>query len=155
MVHFDITMRVSILKSCAYLRRIHVFKPQRLSSYAQVPVKCPSYSSLSDTGDQYDVVIAGAGPCGLSLFNLLVPNGMRVLLLEQKSRLSSHPQAHFINNRSMEIFRQIGVEKQILAQSPPLSHWRRFVYCRNFSLDGLLGEVDHFHDYGKSNHSYR
>ncbi|KAA6420769.1 MAG: hypothetical protein FRX49_09346 [Trebouxia sp. A1-2] len=53
-------------------------------------------------------------------------------------------QAHFINNRSMEIFRPLdGLAAEVAAHSPPLAEWRKFVYCE--SLTGrVFGEVDHF-----------
>ena len=60
-------------------------------------------------------------------------------------------QAHFINCRTMEVFRQIPsgfVEGNSLAEdvrqaSPPLDHWRKFVYCQ--SMTGrVFGDVDHF-----------
>lgn len=53
-------------------------------------------------------------------------------------------QAHFINNRSMEVFRPLdGLANDIAAQSPPLAEWRKFIYCE--SLTGrVFGQVDHF-----------
>ncbi len=53
-------------------------------------------------------------------------------------------QAHFINNRSMEIFRPLdGLAAEVATHSPPLTEWRKFVYCE--SLTGrIFGEVDHF-----------
>ena len=53
-------------------------------------------------------------------------------------------QAHYINNRTMEVFRSIdGLADEVKALSPPLALWRKFVYCD--SLTGaLFGSVDHF-----------
>lgn len=53
-------------------------------------------------------------------------------------------QAHFINNRSMEVFRPLdGLADDIAARSPPLAEWRKFIYCE--SLTGrVFGQVDHF-----------
>ena len=53
-------------------------------------------------------------------------------------------QAHFINNRTMEVFRPLdGLAAAIANSSPPLEQWRKFVYCE--SLTGrVFGEVDHF-----------
>ena len=50
----------------------------------------------------------------------------------------------------MEIFRQIpsglggdSLAKQVSEACPPLSHWRKFIYCQ--TLGGhKYGEVDHF-----------
>ena len=53
-------------------------------------------------------------------------------------------QAHFINNRSMEVFRPLDkLADEIAACSPPLAEWRKFIYCE--SLTGqVFGQVDHF-----------
>ena len=54
-------------------------------------------------------------------------------------------QAHYINHRSMEVFRSMGgdLAAQIVRRSPPLDHWRSFVYCESV-IGRLLGSVDHF-----------
>ena len=70
----------------------------------------------------------------------------------QKALTDRHPlplQAHFINNRTMEVFRQMRVRgsdtlaARVASASPPLAEWRNFLYCE--SLTGaIFGEVDHF-----------
>ena len=81
----------------------------------------------------------------MALFILLARAGARVLLLEKSPVLTDHPQAHFINNRSMEVFRAMGgLDAAVLAHSPPLDQWRRFIYCRSLSRADVLGVVDHF-----------
>ncbi|RAL53355.1 hypothetical protein DM860_007027 [Cuscuta australis] len=84
------------------------------------------------------VLIIGAGPVGLSLSILLTK-----LVLEKNKVFSGHPQAHFINNRSMEVFRKMdGLADEILRSQPPVEFWQKFVYCT--SLTGpILGSVDH------------
>lgn len=62
-------------------------------------------------------------------------------------------QAHFINCRTMEVFRQMpdgrgghltaSLAERVREASPPLDHWRKFVYCRSMTGE-ILGEVDHF-----------
>ena len=58
-------------------------------------------------------------------------------------------QAHYINNRSMEVFRgmaapgQASIAKQIVQKAPPLHLWRKFLYCESMT-GSLYGEVDHF-----------
>ena len=51
------------------------------------------------------VLIVGAGPVGLTLSALLSRFGVDHLVCERRARPSTHPQAHFVNNRTMEIFR--------------------------------------------------
>jgi hypothetical protein len=53
----------------------------------------------------------------------------------------------------MEVFRQMpdgrsggsvaNLAVRVRAESPPLDHWRKFVYCSSMTGD-ILGEVDHF-----------
>ncbi|KAK4788724.1 hypothetical protein SAY86_020043 [Trapa natans] len=89
------------------------------------------------------VLIVGAGPVGLVLSILLTKLGVRCAVLEKNKSFSAHPQAHFINNRSMEVFRKLdGLADQIERLQPPVDLWRRFIYCT--SLTGsVLGMVDH------------
>ncbi|XP_028772198.1 uncharacterized protein LOC114729368 isoform X2 [Neltuma alba] len=84
------------------------------------------------------VLVVGAGPVGLILSILLTK-----LVLERNITFSKHPQAHFINNRSMEIFRKIdGLAEEIQSSQPPVDLWRKFVYCTSLS-GSSLGSVDH------------
>ncbi|CAN1295269.1 Putative polyketide hydroxylase, partial [Linum perenne] len=89
------------------------------------------------------VLIVGAGPVGLVLSLLLTKLGVRCSILEKKTAFSSHPQAHFINNRSMEIFCKLdGLAEEIENSQPAVDLWRKFIYCT--SLTGrILGSVDH------------
>ncbi|DBA95796.1 TPA: hypothetical protein ACH3X1_001346 [Trebouxia sp. C0004] len=98
----------------------------------------------SGSTQHFSVLIAGAGPTGLTLSILLGKLGIPSLVVDKSSGLPNHPQAHFINNRSMEIFRPMdGLAAEVAAHSPPLAEWRKFVYCE--SLTGrVFGEVDHF-----------
>ena len=59
------------------------------------------------------VLIVGGGPIGLSTSLLLSYHGIRSLLVEQHPGTSMYPKARFINARTMEIFRQIGIERAI------------------------------------------
>ncbi|KAL9261234.1 putative polyketide hydroxylase [Drosera capensis] len=89
------------------------------------------------------VLIVGAGPVGLVLSMLLRKLGVRCVILEKSMSFSLHPQAHFINNRSMEVFHKLdGVAEEIQMSQPPVESWRKFVYCT--SVTGtILGSVDH------------
>jgi len=88
-----------------------------------------------------DVAVVGAGPVGLVLSSLLGSFDLSVLCLEKRRDLSEHPQAHFINQRTMEILRPLGVP--IREKTPPLSEWRKFVYADRMA-GTIFGEVDHF-----------
>ncbi|CAI0426139.1 unnamed protein product [Linum tenue] len=102
-----------------------------------------SSSSIADDDPVLPVLIVGAGPVGLVLSILLKKLGVRCSVLERRTEFSSHPQAHFINNRSMEIFRKLdGLAEEIEKSQPAVDLWRKFIYCT--SLTGrILGSVDH------------
>ncbi|MCE3215455.1 hypothetical protein HAX54_002444 [Datura stramonium] len=101
-----------------------------------------SYTVKSDDS-VLPVLIIGAGPVGLVLSILLTKLGVKCAILEKNKAFSTHPQAHFINNRSMEVFRKLdGLGDEILRSQPPVEFWRKFIYCT--SLTGpILGAVDH------------
>ncbi|GMN49161.1 hypothetical protein TIFTF001_018326 [Ficus carica] len=104
-----------------------------------------SSSKFFNNGDRtvLPVLIVGAGPVGLVLSILLTKLGVKCAVLEKSKNFSNHPQAHFINNRSMEVFRKLdGLAEEIQRYQPPVELWRKFVYCT--SLNGsILGSVDH------------
>ncbi|MGD8647889.1 MAG: FAD-dependent monooxygenase [Desulfobacterales bacterium] len=112
------------------------------------------------------IVVVGAGPVGLVASLLLSNYHVPHLLVEQLAEPDTHPQAHFINCRSMEILRELnGLDQVIRDQCAPLDEWRRFVYCTGLldlpdlrqinpeSADALLGVVDHFADVPLEKHS--
>ena len=59
------------------------------------------------------VLIVGGGPVGLTASILLSQAGIRSLLVERHASTAVHPKARAINGRTMEIFRQCGVEAAI------------------------------------------
>jgi flavin-dependent dehydrogenase len=52
---------------------------------------------------KYDVGIVGSGPVGLVLSSLLSHYGVNHVLIERRLHPVVHPQAHFLNARTMEI----------------------------------------------------
>uniref|UniRef100_I1NUD0 FAD-binding domain-containing protein n=1 Tax=Oryza glaberrima TaxID=4538 RepID=I1NUD0_ORYGL len=109
----------------------------------------PLFSSLAGGGTGDDVtphlpvVIVGAGPVGLVLSFLLTKFGIKCAVLEKNVEFTRHPRAHFINNRTMEIFRKLdGLAGDIERSQPPVDLWRKFVYCTSLS-GSILGSVDH------------
>ncbi|XP_068333021.1 uncharacterized protein [Pyrus communis] len=89
------------------------------------------------------VLIVGAGPVGLVLSILLTKLGVKCSVVEKSKTFSNHPQAHFINNRSMEVFRKLdGLAEEIQRSQPPVDLWRKFIYCTSL-YGSILGSVDH------------
>ncbi|KAK1444179.1 TRK system potassium uptake protein [Babesia gibsoni] len=98
-----------------------------------------------DTG----VLVVGAGPVGVTLQLLLGRLGIPSLLAERNTMPRSHPRAHYISNRSMEVWRQVGhLDMGIDCITEPLDFWRFFKYCRHITDPHIntYGVVDHFKD---------
>jgi 2-polyprenyl-6-methoxyphenol hydroxylase-like FAD-dependent oxidoreductase len=57
----------------------------------------------------YPVVIAGAGPVGMTLARALARWGIRCLVAERNPGTTRHPKMDITNGRSMEIFRRLGL----------------------------------------------
>jgi putative polyketide hydroxylase len=67
-----------------------------------------------------DVVVIGAGPVGLTAAHLLQKLGISSVVFERNKSTSFHPRGHVVNARTMEIFRQIGVEDAVADVSLPI-----------------------------------
>ncbi|KAG0621180.1 hypothetical protein M758_4G275400 [Ceratodon purpureus] len=110
-----------------------------------------SVSAPSAPARPLPVLIVGAGPAGLTLSILFSQYGVASLVVDKRRRLSEHPQAHFLNNRTMEIFRKMeGLTAEIEAKQPPVEQWRRFVYCTTVLSGPVLGIVDHLRPEGNA-----
>ncbi|MEM7412367.1 MAG: FAD-dependent monooxygenase [Myxococcota bacterium] len=81
------------------------------------------------------VLIIGAGPTGLVLSILLSRFGVDSLLVERNPSTCDHPQAHVVNQRSMEIFRALGIDEEIRAAALPLERGGHVRWVRSMSGD--------------------
>ncbi|MFE1441654.1 FAD-dependent monooxygenase [Streptomyces sp. NPDC058739] len=63
------------------------------------------------------VLIVGGGGCGLSASVFLSDHGVGHLLVERRPDTSKLPKAHYVNQRTMEIFRQHGLEGSVAEQA--------------------------------------
>jgi 2-polyprenyl-6-methoxyphenol hydroxylase-like FAD-dependent oxidoreductase len=98
---------------------------------------------------------------------LLSQFGIQNVVLEEAAGPSSHPKAHSISNRTMEIFRTLflprlptkpslsqssntcsrplrTVEQAVQESVPPMREWRAFRYVDQLVNGQLYGMVDHF-----------
>jgi 2,4-dichlorophenol 6-monooxygenase len=74
------------------------------------------------------VLIAGGGAAGLTTSMLLSKAGIRHMLVERHASTSNLPKAHILNQRTMEIFREIGLADAVYALGAPLELMSRTVW---------------------------
>ncbi|CEL99696.1 unnamed protein product [Vitrella brassicaformis CCMP3155] len=93
-----------------------------------------------------DVIVVGAGPVGMTLSLLLSKYGVKTLLMDKKTQMRQHPQAHYLSQRTMEVWRSLGhLDFAIEQHMPPMKHWRSFVYGTSLS-DPVIAARDHLKD---------
>ncbi len=69
-----------------------------------------------------DILIVGAGPCGLMLANEMGVRGIRAIVVDREPGVASAPQANATQARSMEHYRRHGFADEIRAQGLPPDH---------------------------------
>ena len=74
---------------------------------------------MVDEVDAVDVLVVGAGPTGLSAAVALGRLGVSTLVVERRDSTSTHPRAHVINARTMELLRLWGIDMTTLEASVP------------------------------------
>lgn len=79
------------------------------------------------------VLIVGGGGCGLSSSIFLSDMGVESLLIERHPGPGRMPKARYINQRTMEIFRQSGLADAIYARSMPLAHISRIRWATSLA----------------------
>src|SRR5258708_33500407 len=83
------------------------------------------------------VLIVGGGPVGLCASILLSHHGVPSLLVERHTGTSLYPKARLVNTRTMEIFRQCGLEQAIREISLPPEHSRHAIWARTLAGEEL------------------
>jgi 2-polyprenyl-6-methoxyphenol hydroxylase-like FAD-dependent oxidoreductase len=90
--------------------------------------------------DTNDVIVVGAGPVGATAALLLADYGLKCTVVEARREPQSHPAAHVLSTRSMEIWREIGLERDIRRLSAPMHELRNVLYCTSL-VGPELGRV--------------
>jgi 2-polyprenyl-6-methoxyphenol hydroxylase-like FAD-dependent oxidoreductase len=80
-----------------------------------------------------DVLIAGAGPCGLMLAIELGRRGVRCLLVDPKAGTAFNPQANATQARTMEHFRRLGFVQEVREHGLPMDHPTDIAYFTRFT----------------------
>src|SRR5262245_11776160 len=65
------------------------------------------------------ILIVGGGPVGLSMAVLLDRFGIEHAVFERSESITDHPKARGCSTRTMELFRQWGIEERVRARGLP------------------------------------
>lgn len=84
------------------------------------------------------VLIVGGGGCGLTSSLLLSDFGIDHLLIERHPTTSHLPKAHYLNQRTMEVFRQHGIAEAIYAVGTPTAMMSKVRWRTSLGGDGPL-----------------
>jgi 2,4-dichlorophenol 6-monooxygenase len=76
-----------------------------------------------------DVVVVGSGPAGAGAALFLATLGVPTVMITKYRWTANTPRAHITNQRAMEIFRDAGIESQVLADATPHEMMGDTVFC--------------------------
>lgn len=79
------------------------------------------------------VLVVGAGPAGLTTTALLATYGVRTLTITKYQGTANSPRAHITNQRTMEVFRDLGIEGRVLALATPNALMSNNVWATSFA----------------------
>lgn len=68
---------------------------------------------------EFDVVIVGAGPSGLTLANILGLQGVRTLVVEERDTLIDYPRGVGLDDEALRTFQSIGLVDRVLPHTVP------------------------------------
>jgi len=84
------------------------------------------------------VLIVGAGPVGAVLALELAHHDVPSIVVERSLRPSRHPKMDYLNGRSMELLRRLGLAAAVRAQGIDPGHSTDFLWTRDFDQPPVL-----------------
>jgi len=93
---------------------------------------------MATTDIEVPVLIVGGGGCGLTASILLSDLGIESLLLERHPDTSHLPKAHYLNQRTMEIFRAHGLADEVYEKGSPLKNMATVSWMTSLGGTGPL-----------------
>jgi 2,4-dichlorophenol 6-monooxygenase len=92
-----------------------------------------------------EVLIIGSGPSGMVSALCLARAGIRTIVVERAPGLSTHPKAHEVNGRSIEILNGLGfTEEELKAEASPAADAARILFCKTINEE--IGRIDLLED---------
>ncbi len=93
-----------------------------------------------------DVLIVGSGPAGSAAALFLSTLGVANIMITKYRWTANTPRAHITNQRAMEVFRDVGIEEQVLADATPHCLVGDTVFCTSIAGE----EIGRLHTWGTS-----
>ena len=90
--------------------------------------------------EEHDVLVVGAAVAGLSTAVFLATHGVSTMVVERHPDTLSHPRSRGINPRTVEVYRQAGLESRIWAEASLATDFSKLQMIR---AETLAAE-DHF-----------
>jgi len=84
-----------------------------------------------------DVLIVGTGPAGASAALTLATLGIDTMMITKYRWTANTPRAHITNQRAMEFFRDMGIQKQVEADATPHHMIGDTVFCTSLAGEEL------------------
>jgi 2,4-dichlorophenol 6-monooxygenase len=84
-----------------------------------------------------DVLVVGSGPAGASMALLLATYGVRVRMITKYGRLADTPRAHITNQRTVEVFRDLGIEERLMREATPWDLMSNTTFCTSLAGEEL------------------
>ncbi|MGW6425075.1 FAD-dependent monooxygenase [Nocardia sp. NPDC055053] len=91
-----------------------------------------------------DVLVVGAGVTGLTASIMLADHGVRATTIARHPGVAPQPRAHITNQRTVEVFRDLGIEERVRAIGVPLRTLNHNVVATSFT--GM--EIYRYQSYG-------
>jgi 2,4-dichlorophenol 6-monooxygenase len=101
-------------------------------------------TELPASGVETDVLIVGSGPAGSAAALFLSTLGVPNIMITKYRWTANTPRAHITNQRAMEIFRDLGIEDQVLAEATPHHLIGDTVFCTSIAGE----EIGRIHTWG-------
>ena len=80
-----------------------------------------------------DVLVVGAGPAGLTATALLARAGVNALTVTKYATTANSPRAHITNQRTVEVFRDLGIEEAVRQFATPNVLMANNVWATSFA----------------------
>jgi 2,4-dichlorophenol 6-monooxygenase len=85
-----------------------------------------------------DVLVVGAGPAGLTASALLARAGVKAIGITKYGGTADSPRAHITNQRTVEVLRDLGVERRLHEEAMPQDIMGTQIFATSFAGLELL-----------------